>query len=559
MPEETTEPSIGLMPDDQPEIITTAMPVKMADDADVWRTADEPVEEPIYEQAEPGVQGLGLNSQDVDPNPFPGELPQGMDNPLEEEFERPALEAEDKYQKERQQWLRSGDQKVHETIQDFDNFEPNEEPEVKEMKIVQSLFKLDGVSEPQNPNDLQVKVGAYALKHFNKEVSDYRELYSLAKDRSDKRVKADAVEADLQGAALMGLMKVGSFSDWSKTQTGTSEQRSRSLQYKYNDYQKQAREKYETEINSVNTLVGVLKEDGMNAMLDYAHKSKLDMSDEEYENFKSLFREVVLANPNTDMDDVINKTFNTDVEMLRGAGDWLGKNLRNQARSYGAAWEMATLPLKQFERNYGAPKGVKTKVILGSGFGMQHLDEGSEDSKAREARRLGIARRQAMIADLSSTLKHDWAGIELNFERGGAGFWGGVEDKLGFIEENTYAMPSTVVSMLTYMAPAVGPAYTALMMHEATSNEYRIKLSDNGVPLSEAIKISEKLGLVATVPNLLLEKFQSMGLTNKMPFIRPAIDKINATVLRPYLRKGLSFGVGAVSYTHLTLPTILLV
>ena len=45
MDEETTEPSIGLMPDEQPEIVTTAMPVKMADDADVWRTADEPVED----------------------------------------------------------------------------------------------------------------------------------------------------------------------------------------------------------------------------------------------------------------------------------------------------------------------------------------------------------------------------------------------------------------------------------------------------------------------------------------------------------------------------------
>ena len=64
MDEETTEPSIGLMPDEQPEIVTTAMPVKMADDADVWRTADEPVEEPVYEQAEPEVDV-------VDPNPFP--------------------------------------------------------------------------------------------------------------------------------------------------------------------------------------------------------------------------------------------------------------------------------------------------------------------------------------------------------------------------------------------------------------------------------------------------------------------------------------------------------
>ena len=430
MEEETLE--AGLMPDQVDEVTTIdnqTLPV-----AEAETTYEDPA--PITEEL-----GKGITSVVTD---------EPMANELEGEFVRPAMEAEMEYQQQFRTWQRDSDKKLHDTLQDWNNFEPEEDEEVREMKFVRSLLTLDGSSEPVDAFDCDVKSALYAKKHFQADIETPRELFQLAKGRSDRRKVAEEKDADMQAEALLGTMDGRHFGDWSAKQGDISEAKHYSDNLKYSEYQKQAREQYGTEITAVKNLFNVLKKDGGQAMLEYAYEQKLNMSDEEYVVFKSLFRDVILSNQDKSKEDFINKAFGTDVEALRKFGNVIGRRAQNVQRIVDSSVDMFNFPVQHLEQLAVGGGAVEAYPLpFGGGFQMtapKGLDERRDSTMV-------IKRRQAILNDLRQTLRQDYAPIELNFERGGGGFWGGVNDKLAFIEENAYGMPSAMTSMVAYATP----------------------------------------------------------------------------------------------------------
>ena len=161
-------------------------------------------------------EGLSVPERDTiyeDPSPMTEMINKGitsivteepMVNELDEDFRRKAREEEKEYQQQVINWQRESDRKIHETIQNFDTFEPDEDEEVRELKVIRSLLALDGVSEPVDAFDLEVKSALYAKRHFRADIESPRELFQLAKGRSDRRKIAEDEDTQMQSFALLG-------------------------------------------------------------------------------------------------------------------------------------------------------------------------------------------------------------------------------------------------------------------------------------------------------------------------------------------------------------------
>ena len=447
-----------------------------------------------------------------DPNPFPSELPQGMTNELSKSYEDKALEPIKEQKREQDARVKERLDTVYSGVRDLTNYEPKLSTAQKQRKLINGLMEVKLGRIPKDVNEYQQARFEFANKYYEGKGGDSdAALFEQIKTDTDKRAANVSLHQSLQDVALVGSLDGKGFMNWLKTQedTGMSPERKQSMLHSYKEYTQQIQDQYGDSHKYAKKTFERLMGGDVDKAMDYVNQIKGDMNDEEHENYLGLLREVVLANPDPKVEEML-ETLGVNVAPLRT----LARSYRNTGKVMGSVGDL----VKQ------SPAGIGHAVREGGTYGFAKFF-GSDEAAAREKENAArdkilaktLQKNSDFVADVKRIFRDDYNPIEPHFD-------GGV---MGAIETGVYAAPAALTTTAMLFIPYAGLPLVGSTMFGASREKFRQRILDNGGSREEAANNADALAMITTVPNMMLERLQALAFIGKAPMLNGAMQKVN--------------------------------
>ena len=447
-----------------------------------------------------------------DPNPFPSELPQGMTNELSKSYEDKALEPIKEQKREQDARVKERLDTVYSGVRDLTNYEPKLSTAQKQRKLINGLMEVKLGRIPKDVNEYQQARFEFANKYYEGKGGDSdAALFEQIKTDTDKRAANVSLHQSLQDVALVGSLDGKGFMNWLKTQedTGMSPERKQSMLHSYKEYTQQIQDQYGDSHKYAKKTFERLMGGDVDKAMDYVNQIKGDMNDEEHENYLGLLREVVLANPDPKVEEML-ETLGVNVAPLRT----LARSYRNTGKVMDSVGDL----VKQ------SPAGIGHAVREGGTYGFAKFF-GSDEAAAREKENAArdkilaktLQKNSDFVADVKRIFRDDYNPIEPHFD-------GGV---MGAIETGVYAAPAALTTTAMLFIPYAGLPLVGSTMFGASREKFRQRILDNGGSREEAANNADALAMITTVPNMMLERLQALAFIGKAPMLNGAMQKVN--------------------------------
>ena len=453
-----------------------------------------------------------------DPSSLTLGIPQSMENPIEKEFTRPAYEAEEKYQKELNQWRVDTLNAVHENTLNFDKFQTEEDEAVRKQRLILGFLDAQFDSAPENMIDYEVSRGAAAEKMGWKNVKSDDDFFARMQERSVKRKESEDLEVSLREGARVNLLggNLFTFDDWI-TKNG-AEPRSASYYLMWKDEQDRINEHYGPVLLDVRNTFSLMRRG--DEWLSYASALARKMDDDEKEIFLGGLREIAVLYPTPEIENAFKR---------------LGINI----------WTSINRGVSGAVRNAG--HGFADEIREGGTYGFAKFF-GSNEAAARErenaardrAWAASIRKEVDFIADVRSVFEKDYDPVRPLAQEGS---W--IRD----IEEGAYDIPGAFTTSAMAVIPYFGLPLSFSGMSETARQKYRQRLMANGMDRERAGEVSGAMGLISAAPNMMLEHFQSGGLFGKLAGFDKVFKVLDGKVKNRLARGVIKFGIGSIAET----------
>lgn len=462
-----------------------------------------------------------------------GHMPE---NPIAEAFNKD--EEAERRQRELREWESKRLGEIHNAVLDFDNFQPGVKSAVKRRQIIMGMIDVQLNRQPKTEEEYELARGVLAKKFMQGEgLEDDEAVFNGILKASQKKKAGEDLDRSIRDAAFAGTLDGRSFADWAASQGGKmSEPRKQSLQFKYNEYQRQVREQFGEPLKYARNTFKALSEQDPGEALAYADRIMGNMTTEEKETFLGLFREVVLSNPNPTVDQIMDAA-GIDSKLIRNAtkaGRNIGKSFTQVGDMFGSAADVA----EEVVAGVPTPKGrigmptPTADILQQSVFGVSPQD--------RERVR-AVKEHNAFMSELKGVMRNDYDPIEPVFEDG----------FMGAVESGIYAAPSAVATSAVMMIPYIGLPAAGAMIFGSTRDTYRGRLRAAGWDMDQAIDTSNKLGMIASVPMMMMERVQAKAWMGKVPGLEKALSVIDNKVNNLVLRTASRFTLANVAETNI--------
>ena len=458
------------------------------------------------------VAPLILEDELQNPYESPPELPQGMTNELSKSYEDKALAPIKEHKREQDARIKERLDTVYSGVRDLTNYEPDLSTEQKQRKLINGLMEVKLGRIPKDVNEYQQARFEFANKYYEGKGGESDEaLFAQIKTDTDKRAANVDLHKSLQDVALVGSLDGKGFTNWLKTQedTGMSPERKQSMLHSYNEYKQNIADQYGDSHKYAKKTFEKLMGGDIDKAMEYVNQIKGTMTDEEHENYLGLLREVVLANPEPKVEEML-----TLIGLNSAPLRTLARSYRNTGKVVDSVGDL----VKQ------APSGIAHAVREGGTYGFAKLF-GSEEAAGREKENAAkdkilaetLRKNSDFVADVKRIFRDDYDPIEPHFD-------GGV---MGAIESGVYAAPAALTTTAMLFIPYAGLPLVGSTMFGASREKFRQRILDNGGSREEAANNADALAMITTVPNMLLERLQSLAFIGKAPMFNGAMQKVN--------------------------------
>jgi len=458
------------------------------------------------------VAPLILEDELQNPYESPAELPQGMTNELSKSYENKALEPMKEHKREQDARIKERLDTVYSGVRDLTNYEPDLSTEQKQRKLINGLMEVKLGRIPKDVNEYQQARFEFANKYYKGKGGESDEaLFAQIKTDTDKRAANVDLHKSLQDVALVGSLDGKGFTNWLKTQedTGMSPERKQSMLHSYNEYKQNIADQYGDSHKYAKKTFEKLMGGDIDKAMEYVNQIKGTMTDEEHENYLGLLREVVLANPEPKVEEML-----TLIGLNSAPLRTLARSYRNTGKVVDSIGDL----VKQ------APSGIAHAVREGGTYGFAKLF-GSEEAAGREKENAArdkilaetLRKNSDFVADVKRIFRDDYDPIEPHFD-------GGV---MGAIESGVYAAPAALTTTAMLFIPYAGLPLVGSTMFGASREKFRQRILDNGGTREEAANNADALAMITTVPNMLLERLQALAFVGKAPMFNGAMQKVN--------------------------------
>lgn len=475
----------------------------------------------------------GYNSS-VSPDPTPEFKPSSFaeNDSFEMDLLRPSIEAERKYQEEGLKIRRKNYETIKKHTLDFDNFEPEQTSEVRNRVLVSGYLDSQFSEGDRPSNDHDILRDSVAKHKFKGEGvgSDEAFVAAIRKDFEGENKKQEFYD-DLDRKATLSAFMGGGAPKKEFQQSAASNPLAKSERLEINERWQQHQDAIEEEYGAsmlfdIRTTFKEMQEGG--DWLMFASNRAKDYTNEERTRFMGALRELSTAYPDQ---------FASD--------SFMGNLLTGGGRGIGAAVESADQSMLELFRN--ARVGVHNVFVapFAEVLGTDESREWSEGKREEGAEYLKQTRDAADFrSELASLYQQDYSPIQPLAPK---------DTALRAIEEGVYAAPGAVATSAMAAIPVVGMPMVFGTIREMERQKYRGEIIANGGTREQASELSGNMATVSAVPQMLAEKFQSFGLTGRVPGLDKVFGKVDDLITNRLARGTTKFAMGGLAETGVEL------
>ena len=475
----------------------------------------------------------GYNSS-VSPDPVPEFKPSSFaeNDSFKQDLLRPSIEAERKYQEEGLKIRRKNYETIKKHTLDFDNFEPEQTSEVRNRVLVSGYLDSQFSEGDRPSNDHDILRDSVAKHKFKGEGvgSDEAFVAAIRKDFEGENKKQEFYD-DLDRKATLSAFMGGGAPKKEFQQSAAGNPLAKSERLEINERWQQHQDAIEEEYGAsmlfdIRTTFKEMQEGG--DWLMFASNRTKDYTNEERTQFMGALRELTTAYP----DQFASDSFMSN--LLTGGG-----------RGVGAAAESGSQAALELFRNAGA--GVHNVFVapFAEVLGTEESREWSEGKREENEERLKRARDIADFrSELESLYQQEYSPIQPLAPK---------DTALRAIEEGVYAAPGAVATSAMAAVPVVGMPMVFGTIREMERQKYRGEIMANGGTREQASELSGKMATVSAVPQMLAEKFQSFGLTGRVPGLDEVFGKVDDLITNRLARGTTKFAMGGLAETGVEL------
>lgn len=477
----------------------------------------------------------GLSSS-TPPDQIPSFTPEAYaeEQSFEKDLLRPSIEAEKKYQEEGLKIRQENYHTIRKHARDFDKFEPTVSPEIKSRVLVSGYIDSMFPENDRPSNDHDILRDSIAKHKFNGAgVGDDEAFLEAMRGDFDRQDKEQGFWDDLDRRATLSAMVGGGqplidFKKWVWSDENSEFTKANRMEIndRWQRNQDAIREKFG--VDMLHDLRTTFNDMGAkDQWLALAWRRTKDYSDEEKDLFIASLRDLATEYPS-------------------GAGNSFLANFGTSARrGVTGALDKGSEAAMEFFRNaaVGAHSTFITPwpEVFGGDEGKQWAKDHKDAGKAWLREEMdGVD----WAAELRDTYEQDWDPVR------------GIEPKdtwLRDIEDGIYSIPGSLTTFGVAFVPVVGMPLSFGMMKQFDREKYRREILSNGGSREDAYNLAGGMSMVSAVPNMLLEKFQSYGLTGRIPGMGKVFGKIDDIFANKLGRFGTKMFVAGAAETTVEL------
>jgi len=478
-------------------------------------------------------------SSSTPPDQIPSFTPEAYaeEQSFEQDLLRPSIEAEKKYQEEGLKIRHDNYKTIKKHTLDFDKFEPEQTTEVRNRVLVSGYIDSIFPEHERPSNDHDILRDSIANHKFNGAgAGDDAAFLEAMRGDFAREDKEQAFWDDLDRRATLSAMSGGGqalkdFKEWAWSDENAEFTKANRLEIndRWQKNQDAIREKFG--VDMLHDLRTTFNDMGTeDQWLALAWRRTKDYSDEEKDLFIASLRDLATEYP-SEAGNSFLANFGTSAKRgVMGALD----------RTAFATEEYFRNVLQVAPHNVFVGPWAENSPWATWGSRKWSIEKRKENEQEVRDWRDGVDWQ----LELQNTYEQDWDPV-----RGLAA----KDTTLRAIEEGVYAMPGALTTSAIAFIPYVGMPLSFGTMKEFDREKYRREILANGGSREDAYHLAGGMSMVSAVPNMLLEKFQSYGLTGRIPGMGKVFGKIDNIFANKLGRFGTKMFVAGAAETTVEL------